>query len=61
LKCKLFYGGQEGRIVGYDNENGKGDQKHIGNVETRYKLLYAATMVALFLADVERMKDDDDE
>ncbi len=28
-KYSLFYGGPNGRIVGYDNESGKGDHKHI--------------------------------
>ena len=54
LKYSLFYGGPDGRIVGYDNESGKGDHKHIRDVETRYRFIDVETMVADFLADVER-------
>jgi hypothetical protein len=61
LKYSLFYGGPDGRIVGYDNESGKGDHKHIRDVETRYKFIDVETMVADFLADVERMRNEHDE
>jgi hypothetical protein len=37
LKYSLFYGRDGVRIVGYDNERGKGDHKHVGEVETRYR------------------------
>ena len=30
LKYALFYGRRGKRIVGYDNERGKGDHRHIG-------------------------------
>lgn len=33
LKYSLFYGFDGQRIVGYDNERGKGDHKHIMDVE----------------------------
>ena len=61
LKFTLFYGGPDGRIVGYDNESGKGDHKHIRDVETRYKFIDVETMVADFLADVERIRNEHDE
>ena len=61
LKFSLFYGGPDGRIVGYDNESGKGDHKHIRDVETRYKFIDVETMVADFLADVERIRNEHDE
>ena len=61
LKYSLFYGGPDGRIVGYDNESGKGDHKHIRDVETRYKFIDVETMVADFLADVERIRNEHDE
>lgn len=41
------------RTVGYDNERGKGDHKHIGKVETPYKFTTGEQLVADFLADVE--------
>ena len=60
LKYSLFYGGLAGRIVGYDNESGKGDHKHIRDVETRYKFIDIETMMADFLADVERIRNEHD-
>ena len=60
LTCSLFYGGPDGRIVGYDNESGKGDHKHIRDVEMRYKFIDVETMVADFLADVERIRNEHD-
>jgi hypothetical protein len=56
LKYSLFFGRDGRRIVGYDNERGKGDHKHIGNMETRYRFVSVEKLVADFLADVERMK-----
>lgn len=43
------------RIVGYDNERGKGDHKHIGNRELRYRFKDIDTFVDDFLRDVERL------
>ena len=43
------------RIVGYDNERGKGDHKHIGNRELRYRFKDIDTLVDDFLRDVERL------
>ncbi len=61
LKYSLFYGGPDGRILGYDNESGKGDHKHIRDVETRYRFIDVETMVADFLVDVERIRNEHDE
>ena len=61
LKYSLFYGGPDGRIVGYDNESGKGDHRHIRDVETRYKFIGVEKLVADFLADVERIRNEHDE
>ena len=61
LKYSLFYSGPEGRIVGYDNEIGKGHHKHIRDVETRYKFVSVETLVADFLADVERIRNERDD
>ena len=54
LKYSLFYGRNGLRIVGYDNERGKGDHKHVGEMETRYRFVSVEKLVADFLADVER-------
>ena len=61
LKYSLFYGREGKRIVGYDNELGKGDHKHIGDVETRYRFVSVEKMAADFLVDVERVKNENDE
>jgi len=61
LKYSLFYGGPNGRLVGYDNESGKGDHKHLRDVESPYKFIDVETMVADFLADVEGMRNEHNE
>lgn len=60
LKYRLFYGRDGQRIVGYDNERGKGDHKHILDVEKRYKFTTVEKLVADFLVDVERVKNAQD-
>ena len=54
LKYSLFFGRDGKRIVGYDNERGKGDHKHLGEVETAYRFVSPEQLVADFLADVEK-------
>ncbi|WP_159077585.1 toxin-antitoxin system TumE family protein [Polynucleobacter rarus] len=44
------------RIVGYDNERGKSDHKHINEVEVPYKFVTVEKLVADFLADIDRIK-----
>lgn len=58
LKYSLFYGYYGQRIVGYDNERGKGDHKHLGELEFRYKFESVDKMIGDFLQDVERMKNE---
>jgi hypothetical protein len=59
LKYSLFYGRDGQRIVGYNNERGKGDHKHLRDLETRYGFLTVEKLVDDFLADVEGAKDDE--
>mgnify|MGYP000486164077 CR=1 FL=1 len=54
LKYSLFYGRDGLRIVGYDNERGKGDHKHLSDVESSYRFESVEKLVADFLTDVER-------
>lgn len=61
LKYSLFYGRDGQRLIGYDNERGKGDHRHIGHVETRYKFVSIEKLVADFLSDVERINNEHDE
>jgi len=56
LKYSLYYGKDGVRLVGYDNELGKGDHKHVKGVQTSYKFESVEQLVADFLADVERVK-----
>ncbi|MFM8246550.1 MAG: DUF6516 family protein [Burkholderiaceae bacterium] len=56
LKYRLFYGRDGKRIVGYDNERGKGDHKHLYDKEKRYRFISIEKLVADFLADVERIE-----
>lgn len=54
LKYSLYFGRDGKRIVGYDNERGKGDHKHQGDKETRYRFVSVDKLIADFLADVNR-------
>ena len=52
FKYSLYYGWQGRRLVGYDNEAGKGDHRHYGDREERYRFTSPEQLVADFLADV---------
>lgn len=41
------------RIVGYDNERGKGDHKHLGDGEEPYHFVSPRQLMADFMADVK--------
>jgi hypothetical protein len=58
LKYSLFYGRDGQRVVGYDNERGKGDHMHVLGVESRYQFVSVEKLVADFLADVERVRNE---
>ncbi len=52
LKYSLFYGTRGVRIIGYDNERGKGDHKHVLGVETTYHFTTLAKLLDDFEADI---------
>jgi hypothetical protein len=52
LKYSLYYGSGGRRLVGYDNEAGKGDLRHYGNREEADRFTTPEQLVADFLADV---------
>lgn len=54
LKYSLFYGRPGERIIGYDNEAGKGDHRHYGEREERYPFETMEKLIADFEADVRR-------
>lgn len=55
FKYRLVFVRDGQRLVGYDNERGKGDHKHIGGRECRYRFTDIDTLVEDFLRDVERL------
>ncbi len=56
LKYSLFYGFPRKRIIGYDNERGKGDHKHIDEHEESYLFMSVDQLMADFLSDVAKAR-----
>lgn len=56
FKYRLVFVRDGKRVVGYDNERGKGDHKHLGQRELPYKFVDIETLMADFLRDVEAMQ-----
>jgi hypothetical protein len=57
LKYRLYYGLGDGTsLVRFDNESGKGDHKHVGNQEESYRFIDVETLVADFLAEIEKAR-----
>ncbi len=56
LKYSLFYGRRGQRLVGYDNERGKGDHQHVNGIEHPYRLVSIDRLLADFRADVEALR-----
>ncbi len=56
LKYSLFYGYPGRRVVSYDNERGKGDHRHRGDLEEPYTFTTVEQLVADFLADVRKAR-----
>jgi hypothetical protein len=56
LKYSLFYGRPGVREVGYDNERGKGDHRHVRSVETDYVFTTVEQLIADFWADVRSLR-----
>ena len=55
-KYRLYYGKGGRRLVGYDNERGKGDHKHVGQHEEPYQFVSIDQLIGDFLADIERVE-----
>ena len=53
LKYSLYYGRGGERIIGYDNETGKGDHRHYRAREKSYDFSGPEQLIADFLADVK--------
>ena len=56
LKYSLYYGREGSREIGYDNERGKGDHRHFGDLQTGYEFVSAEKLMDDFWADVQRRR-----
>jgi hypothetical protein len=56
LKYSLFHGYPGDRVVGYDNERGKGDHRHINGREEPYRFSTVEALMADSLSDVRRAR-----
>ena len=54
LKYSLFYGYPGRRLVAFDNERGKGDHRHLGDLERPYAFTTVRQLVEDFLAEVRK-------
>ena len=54
---RLVYIGKGRRLVGYDNERGKGDHRHYGDHEEPYSFTTVAQLLADFRADVKKAEE----
>jgi hypothetical protein len=56
FKYRLYLGTQTGAsIVRYDNEQGKGDHRHVGEREGKYNFTTIKALLADFRRDVKEM------
>ena len=55
-KYSLAYVVAEVCVLRYDNEAGKGDHKHIGDIETRYRFTTPEQLLADFWLDVDQWR-----
>ena len=53
-KYRLYFGRDGQRIVGFDNERGKGDHCHLDGVEQPYRFTTVDRLVEDFLSEVSR-------
>lgn len=51
-KYRLYYGRGGVRLVGYDNERGKGDHRHLDGAEAFYDFTNVDRLVSDFLAAI---------
>ena len=56
FKYRLAYVVSGRRVVGYDNERGKGDHRHRGERELPYTWISPQQLMADFMADVNEVK-----
>lgn len=56
FKYRLVYVESGRRVVGFDNERGKGDHKHFGDKEAPYVFVDVDRLIDDFIQEVERWK-----
>jgi hypothetical protein len=56
FKYSFFYGRPGERLVLFDNERGKGDHKHIGEVESSYAFESIEKLTKDFMIEVRRIR-----
>lgn len=54
FKYRLAYVVDGVCVIRYDNESGKGDHRHYGDTETRYRFVDPDRMIRDFQQDIER-------
>jgi hypothetical protein len=59
LKYSLFYGYPGRRVIGYDNERGKGDHRHFGQNDAPYNFVSPEKLVSDFFGDVRRLRGEE--
>lgn len=57
-KYRLIYVVNGERVVGYDNERGKGDHKHLRGTELPYEFKGPDQLMVDFLADIEGVSNE---
>ena len=55
-KYRLYYGYPGRRLVGYDNERGKGDHRHVGDTAQPYVFISLERLFEDFLSDIEEAR-----
>lgn len=56
FKYRLAYIVDGRRVLGYDNERGKGDHKHVGDAEEPVDFVSIDDLLDRFVAEVEAMR-----
>ena len=56
FKYRLAYIADGSRLIGYDNERGKGDHRHFGGKEEAFKFESIDDLVVRFVAEVKRLR-----
>lgn len=56
IKYRLVYIRDGVRLIGHDNERGKGDHEHLHGLESPYAFTDVATLIRDFLQDLKEME-----